>query len=180
MCDYLDYMDPYSGFYCKRGKYLIITDFDPKTGKQIDKNLESSFQEILVNEFGGKERGNKRAIKKRVKERLKEWRLIHTNSTFCPRLYDLGIGADAGTTRVTYLPMIREYVVYQRFSLEPADNQKFYVMDFCPFCGAKLPERLDEKLTEILKNEYGLESWKDYKKAPKEFKTDEWWKKRGL
>ena len=53
-------------------------------------------------------------------------------------------------------------------------------MDYCPFCGAKLPERLDSKLTEILQKEYGLTSWRDYKKAPKEFHTDEWWKKREL
>jgi hypothetical protein len=30
------------------------------------------------------------------------------------------------------------------------------------------------------KKEYGLGSWKDYKKAPPEFQTDEWWKNRRL
>ena len=56
----------------------------------------------------------------------------------------------------------------------------------CPFCGSKLPNNLiDEKWNTILK-EFG----KDYlydddgnppkKELPKEFKTDEWWKKRGL
>lgn len=180
MKDYLDYMDPYSGFYCEQGKYLIIADFDPKTGERIEQNLKSAFQEIMVNEFGGKEKGNKRAIKKRIMERLKEWRLNHTKSTFCPRLYDLGIGADAGTTRVMYVPMIREYVICPSSSFVITDSQDFEPMDFCPFCGARLPERLDEKLKEILRQEYGLESWKDYKKAPKEFHTDKWWKKRGL
>ncbi|MDR3223979.1 MAG: hypothetical protein LBT03_00095 [Holosporales bacterium] len=54
------------------------------------------------------------------------------------------------------------------------------VLAYCPFCGAKFPERLGDKLTEILQKEYGLGSWKDYKKTPPEFQTDEWWKKRGL
>jgi hypothetical protein len=53
-------------------------------------------------------------------------------------------------------------------------------MDYCPFFGTKFPERLDDELTEILRKEYGLGSWKDYKKAPPEFQTDEWWKNREL
>jgi Zn-finger nucleic acid-binding protein len=60
------------------------------------------------------------------------------------------------------------------------DSGGFEAMNYCPFCGAKFPERLDGELSKILQTEYGLESWKEYKKAPKEFKTDEWWKKRGL
>jgi len=57
---------------------------------------------------------------------------------------------------------------------------EFVPVNYCYLCGTKLPERLDDKLTEILQKEYGLTSWRDYKKAPKEFHTDEWWKKRGL
>ena len=56
---------------------------------------------------------------------------------------------------------------------------------YCPFCGKKLPEELyDSDMDDILQKEYG---WtKEYcaqyprPELPEEFKTDEWWKKRGL
>lgn len=176
--DYLDCSDV--GFFCKKGKYLIVVAFDPKTGKKLETSFEPYTVEICSNEFQNKERGNKKAIRKRVLERLDEWRAFHVNEQVCPRLYDLVIGDDAGTTKATYLSMIRAYIIYKKWTRKSFCNQEFGIMDYCPFCGAKLPERLDDKLTEILQKEYGLNSWRDYKKAPKEFHTDEWWKKRGL
>lgn len=58
-------------------------------------------------------------------------------------------------------------------------------IDYCPFCGTKLPKELeDEDMEIILRKEYG---WTDddcwghpRRDLPEEFKTDEWWKKRGL
>ena len=54
---------------------------------------------------------------------------------------------------------------------------------YCPWCGKKLPEPLDEEWTRILTEEYGIK-WPDLEqnkhKIPAEFLTDEWWKKRGL
>jgi hypothetical protein len=69
----------------------------------------------------------------------------------------------------------------------------FYMMDtpnlvisYCPFCGAKLPNHLiDERWSTIL-DELGPEYLPDddcnppKKELPPEFKSDEWWKKRGL
>ena len=55
-------------------------------------------------------------------------------------------------------------------------------IDFCPRCCAKLSD-LQDTWEKILLNEYGLdEPYHDdqFKKIPKEFHTDEWWKKRGL
>ena len=53
---------------------------------------------------------------------------------------------------------------------------------FCPWCGSHLPEKLSAKWDEVLLEEYGIEDpiFKDADKVPEEFKTDEWWKKRGL
>ena len=57
-------------------------------------------------------------------------------------------------------------------------------MWFCPWCGTKLPSDLSELWGDILEKEYGLQDpgWLPprSKKIPSEFKTDEWWKKRGL
>lgn len=82
-----------------------------------------------------------------------------------------------GSINLCYLPNIRSYVVRGN---PLGGNKSVECIDYCPFCGASLPGRLDFKLTEILKSEYGLTSWRDFEKAPSEFQTDEWWKKRGL
>jgi hypothetical protein len=59
---------------------------------------------------------------------------------------------------------------------------------YCPWCGSKLPEELNEEWGNALKEQYNLTTrdfwdtkgkW-DETKIPEEFRTDEWWKKRGL
>jgi len=61
---------------------------------------------------------------------------------------------------------------------------KGYGLQFCLFCGTKLPEPLFEQWAEILEKEYGLDNpysdEEQKKRIPREFLTDEWWKKRGL
>lgn len=53
---------------------------------------------------------------------------------------------------------------------------------FCPWCGTKLPHNLADEWFAILAQEYNIidPSAKDRHKVPLEFKTYEWWKKRGL
>ena len=54
------------------------------------------------------------------------------------------------------------------------------VLGFCPFCGGKFPSDLYEEfyhLTEHLEDEYGD---LDFRKVEREFRSDAWWKKRGL
>ena len=57
------------------------------------------------------------------------------------------------------------------------------LINYCPFCGKKLPKWLDPE--DWILKEYG-EDYLRYtsdpkrKEPPAEFKTDEWWKKRGL
>ena len=55
-------------------------------------------------------------------------------------------------------------------------------LDFCPFCGQNLGKCLNSEYYDILFKEYGLEfpETLDVDKVPEEFKTDEWWRKRGL
>lgn len=60
-------------------------------------------------------------------------------------------------------------------------NNKFIPINYCYYCGDAIYEALlVDQLDKILREEYGLNSWKDYRKAPEEFHTYEWWKKRGL
>ena len=57
-----------------------------------------------------------------------------------------------------------------------------YFIKYCPFCGAKMPQNLyGPEYEETLEKALG----KDFcdikeEEIPEEFKTDEWWKKRGL
>lgn len=56
-------------------------------------------------------------------------------------------------------------------------------IEYCPRCATKLPESLEEKWSMIIKRKFklsGLLTEKQKKLIPEEYKTDEWWKKRGL
>lgn len=76
---------------------------------------------------------------------------------------------------IKYYPHDRQYnLMYS--------NTDGYQILFCPFCGKYLGENLSDKWWNILKQEYNITDPIDNerKKVPKEFWTDEWWKKRGL
>ena len=59
---------------------------------------------------------------------------------------------------------------------------KVYALSFCPFCGGNLGSRLNSEYFDILEKEYGIEypDFTNFTNVPEEFKTDEWWRKRGL
>jgi len=56
------------------------------------------------------------------------------------------------------------------------------LINYCMFCGIRLPLSLRDEWFDILENEYGLISplGKESNKIFVEFLSDEWWKKRGL
>ncbi len=76
---------------------------------------------------------------------------------------------------IEYYPSSRGYVISCR-------DQVALEMKYCLFCGTKLPESLEDELNDILVEELGIEDpdYGDDPRIPAEFKTDEWWKKRGL
>lgn len=144
------------------GSYLLF--FDPWTGNF----LEGTFKALCLD----KELDTENWLKTRFEQKI----LHRDENVICTLLRSFLKGGDEeGMTSIIHIPNIRTYAI-----LNKKEYGGFEPMDYCPFCGAKLPERLDGKLTEILQAEYGLNSWRDYKKAPHEFHTDEWWKKRGL
>ena len=56
------------------------------------------------------------------------------------------------------------------------------IIHFCPWCAAKLPESVSDKWFDILESEHGIDTstGAEKERIPEEFRTDEWWKKRGL
>ena len=79
---------------------------------------------------------------------------------------------------ILYRDQTREYAIR-------ACGHIIQPLTFCPWCGIKLPHSLRDAFFETLQKEYGLdvsilEIDDSDARIPAEFKTDKWWKKRGL
>ena len=79
---------------------------------------------------------------------------------------------------IKYSPIFRSYFL-------PFTTMKGVVhpITHCPWCGKELPKELYEEHFDTLKKEYNIEPGLDIvhdPNIPEEFKSDEWWKKRGL
>jgi hypothetical protein len=57
-----------------------------------------------------------------------------------------------------------------------------HLLYYCPWCAFKFPKDLRDEWCDILENEYKIDNpfSGDRRRIPKEFRSDEWWKKRGL
>lgn len=65
---------------------------------------------------------------------------------------------------------------------EVGDGNMVIEIIYCPWCGTHLPISLADTWYNVLEQEYNIKdpTHHDRDKVPPEFKTDEWWKKRGL
>jgi hypothetical protein len=72
---------------------------------------------------------------------------------------------------ILYQPMYRSYGLVIGGNL---DDQ--FILVYCPFCGKKLPKDLVDEHFDAVRDNTG----KPLDPLPEEFKTDEWWRKRGL
>jgi hypothetical protein len=88
----------------------------------------------------------------------------------CDKMKDF---LDEGKVAIVYSPKFRNY------SIELRNSQAAQAIYFCPWCGIKFPSDLSKLLGEIIFDELDLDDFQD-PRMPEEFKTDEWWKKRGL
>ena len=174
---HLDMVAPTFGFRCRNDWYVVPAEFDPWTGMWIYGEFYNNFVDFVATKTNNAnfKLPAKKVVSQSEMNRYLKRRRMHINSFVCDELEEMITGIEKGQTSFAYIPTIRTFAFFKKHS-----KGVFDAMDYCPFCGARFPERLDEKLTEILQTEYGLQSWKDYKKAPHEFHTDEWWKNRGL
>jgi hypothetical protein len=78
-----------------------------------------------------------------------------------------------------YRPYLREYYMPMK------RTTTIQCIFFCPWCGIRLPKDLSNEFFDIFYDELKLRLVKNLGTLetpglPEEFKTDEWWKKRGL
>ena len=160
----------YAGDQC-----FQIIDFDPWTGIELSVSKEWKIREHLLNigvnnafeqnfsVYRDASDYQRNAATSEYKIELDSLRKQHINDVCSAILENINL-EDGHGCPLAYIPNIRTYAI-----LNKKEYGGWTAMDYCPFCGARFPERLDEKLSEILRSEYGLECWKDYKKAPHEF-----------
>jgi len=81
---------------------------------------------------------------------------------------------------VVYYPRTREYglPVYDGESVSE-DDLSYIEIQFCPWCGSKLPGSLRTELMLQLGQYFGHDDFVIYD-GPEEFSTDQWWRELGL
>ena len=97
--------------------------------------------------------------------------MLEKNSDFCCEDMEMAVN-DWGA--VIYDKMIRKYTLHT----EKPISVDF---DYCPWCTSYLGKYLVTEWYAILEKEYGIKNpdiW-ELTNVPEEFKTDEWWRKRG-
>ena len=111
---------------------------------------------------------------------IKKYLKLDRRDFCCKVMHENLLGENNGECELHfgYSPKFREYFIDIKAEYGGAVHLIFY----CPWCGKKLPNSLKDKFFDILEKELGID-YGDLKtkfKIPKEFKGDEWWKKRGL
>lgn len=74
--------------------------------------------------------------------------------------------------QITYVPKFREY------GIDVEDSSAFQVIDFCPWCGAKLPDSLRDRFFDLIEG-MGADDPLD-SDLPIDFRRDAWWRVRGI
>lgn len=101
--------------------------------------------------------------------------LFDISTIHCCSLMDTFL--EEPNTSIFYSSAMRSYYI------APKKNVIGQELIYCPWCARKLPESLSYKYYDILKDEYNINFYPGIEKSksfPKDFKTDAWWKKRGL
>ncbi len=71
--------------------------------------------------------------------------------------------------------------VYREYYLSLKSSSGRQSINYCPWCGAELPDSLRSNWFDILEIEHNIiDTVKNERIIPKEFKSDAWWVKRGL
>ena len=85
------------------------------------------------------------------------------------------MASNISETVIDYDPVGRSYGI-------PFRKNSISSIEYCPWCSSQLPKDLIHEWFDILENEYKIEvpDSTTLTNVPEEFKSDAWWKKRGL
>lgn len=88
---------------------------------------------------------------------------------------------------IRYIPYTRSYDIEYSSKFQNEDTKDEITvastLKYCPWCGTKFPKDLFDEWIEIIKSKFNIKNTLDKKqleKIPKEYMTEEWWRKRGL
>ena len=98
---------------------------------------------------------------------------INKNEHCC---YEMAMFLEDAQVPIYYDSRYREYHI-------PFSNYAAQGIEYCPWCGKRLPKSFRDKYFEILETEYRIDDVglaQDNNTLPEEFNTDKWWKKRKL
>ena len=85
-----------------------------------------------------------------------------------------------GDIAIHYSPVLREYTIPVLDGRDGSSSSGI-VLRFCAWCGKELPMSLRDEWFETLQSlGYDPGPWSDDPKLPEEFRTDVWWKGKGL
>ena len=86
-------------------------------------------------------------------------------------------------TPIRYRARYREYVIKDEGFNDDEGLIVSSKLSYCPWCGEKLPKSLFNYWKREIAIHFGIVDFLDKEelnKLPKEYMTDEWWKKKGL
>jgi hypothetical protein len=113
-----------------------------------------------------------------VQEKIRE-NMFQQKDDYC--CYRMKNTVEKNTSTLFYRPHLRRYAIKEKHKNTTGTMSN--IIDFCLWCGQKLPEDLASEWEKILVQDYKIENpWSaEYKRCiPQEFLTDEWWRKRCL
>jgi hypothetical protein len=91
---------------------------------------------------------------------------------------------ERGSSALVYYPDIRSYqireIIFHKKNISVGASNE---IRYCPWCSSKLPKPLGNEWEKFLRKELKIKRSlkpEETNLIPDEFKTDEWWKKRGL
>lgn len=104
---------------------------------------------------------------------MKESKIVH-----CCGAMEQFAGKGSREELIEYNAFSREY----HFLLNGPSLGMHTEFFYCPWCGKKLPESLFEEWSKVIKENYGWDRVhaEEWERLPEKFRTEEWWREKGL
>ena len=79
---------------------------------------------------------------------------------------------------IVYFPYARKYGI----KLDLSYTGWHIEIEYCPWCSMELPKKLGEEWCEAVKQDLGIEDVdaEEWAKLPEKYKTEQWWREKGL